>query len=152
MSEEEKAKPSILISLIRVGVLLGGMAVLAYVFVIRPNMIEMQFKSKRSELPVNLKAIQTTMLAYKDMDGKYISVKPYPKKVGTEPQVWIEAESGNFQKIGYAPFSQVYGSYWVEVTETDFTAYGISDIDGDGVYATYVATSKENPKALNSAF
>ena len=44
MSEEEKAKPSILVSLIRVGVLLGGMAVLAYVFVIRPNMIEMQFK------------------------------------------------------------------------------------------------------------
>ena len=149
---EEKAKPSVLVSLIRIVVLLGGIALLAYVFVIRPNMIEMQFKAKRSELPVNLKAIQTTMQAYKDMEGKYIAVQAYPKEVGTEPQTWVEAESGNFQKIGYAPFSQVYGSYWVEVTETDFTAYGISDIDGDGVYATYVATSKENPKSLNSAY
>ena len=152
MSEETEKKRSILGSIVRILVVLGVIGVVAYIFVIRPSMIELQLKSKRSELPVNLKAIQTSMNMYKDMEGKYISIKAYPPKTSTASQQWVEADSGNFQKISYAPFMGVYGSYWVTATESDFTVYGISDLDGDGTYATYTATSTEDPKALNDAF
>ena len=149
MSEETAAKPSVLIRIIRVIAVLGLIAAAGYFFVLRPNMIQLQMKSKRAELPVIVKSIKMAMQYYKEETGKYISIEAYPKKTSTTPQEWVEAESGGFATIGLVPDFYQYGSYWVEATEDDFTVYGISDIDGDGVYATYKATKSENPKAVN---
>ena len=51
----------------------------------------------------------------------------------------------------FRPNGDVRGSYMVSTTNTNFTATGISDVDGDGVYATYQATKSENPNAPTTA-
>ena len=151
MSENTEKKRSILMSLVRVFALLTIIAVVAYFFVLRPNMIIMQQKSKRSELPVTIKSIKTALTYYHDMENKYISIDAYPKNPGAEAKPWKVEESGGFQTIGFSyDFGSVYGSYWVDASETDFTVYGISDIDGDGVFATYTATKNKDPELLNT--
>ena len=44
--------------------------------------------------------------------------------------------------MGWGPDGQIRGAYWVEVAVdgADFTVTGISDMDGDGDLATFVAT------------
>jgi len=101
-------------------------------------MKEMQNKAKRSELPMNLKSIQTIQQMYFSENKIYVPVKAYPQKTSLEDQEWIITESGGFEPMG-----TVRDSYWVEVSKDDFTAYGISDVDGDGVYATYTATKAQ---------
>lgn len=148
MSEENKEKRSGLSSVMRVFAILVLIVVCAYFFVIRPGQTEMQMKLKRAEVPVNLKIIKSMLEYHKESSGKYISIEAYPKTTSTTPQDWIESESGGFEKISFVPMTYAYGSYWVEAAEDDFAVYGISDIDGDGVYATYKATKSMNPTLL----
>jgi len=47
----------------------------------------------------------------------------------------------------------VYGSYWVERSEagTDFTVFGVQDIDSDGEKAWYTGTKSVNTVFLNQS-
>ena len=121
-----------------------------YFFVIVPNMQEMRSKVKRSELSINLRMLQTMQNAYFAEKKSYVAAKAYPPQTSTEPQTWVSAESGGFQELGFEPMEPVRGSYWVEVTKEGFTAYGISDVDGDGTHATYTATTSQEPTAMTA--
>ena len=145
MSEENSPPRSILFRIVRIFVILAVVGVGIYFFVLVPNMKEMQNKAKRSEVFINLKSIQTIQQMYFSENDTYVPAEAYPKKTSVEPQKWVIAESGGFEKMGFEPMGTVRGSYWVEATKNDFTAYGISDIDGDGVYATYTATKSQEP-------
>ena len=110
-------------------------------------------KSKPSpeekEVLRNLKEIKTAEISYDSYNDVYLPAKPYPPKSSGEFRKWNAKESGNFEAMGFNPYTKVQGTYWVDVDEStySFTAYGIIDADGDGVFATYTATKTENPKA-----
>jgi uncharacterized tellurite resistance protein B-like protein len=103
-------------------------------------------KTKRGEVPLNLKGIKTVELAYEATFDVYVTAAPYPEKSsGDKTKKWSKGSSGGFATLGWSPDGDVRGTYWVTTTVTNFTAYGIIDVDGDGVFATYKATKSENP-------
>ena len=106
-------------------------------------------KSKvRSEVPLNLEGIKQALEAYEVTYGVFVSAEPYPpKSSGMKSKQWIPASSGGFYSMGWKPDGDVRGTYWITTTTTNFTAYGIIDVDGDGEFATYKATTSENPNA-----
>ena len=149
MTEEAPKKSNTgLFIAIGCGVLLLAIPVLGILAAIAiPNFVSMQYKSKRAEVPMNLKAIKTMQEAYEADYDVYIPAAAYPLFPSKEAQPWIVSESGGFQKLGWSPEGNVRGSYSVTTTATDFRAVGVIDVDGDGVYATYVATKSSNPVA-----
>ena len=104
----------------------------------------------RQEIPKNLRAIKTAQLMYENDWDVYVKCAAYPAKTSTNPQKWVASESGGFQTINFSPDGNVRGSYMVSTTVSDFTIIGISDIDGDGVFATYIATKSTNPHLYNT--
>ena len=105
----------------------------------------MQNKAKRAELAWNLKAIKTAQIAYESEYDVYVAASLYPP-LGSQLKNWVVDESGGFKTISWSPDGQVRGSYKVELDgTTNFKAIGVIDADGDGVYATYVATKSMNP-------
>lgn len=111
-----------------------------------PNFVAMQYKTKRAEVPTNLKRIKTSMIAYEQNFDVFVKCSAYPPTPGGKTtQMWSVGSSGGFKVINFQPDGDVRGSYMVSTSSFNFTATGIIDVDGDGVYATYVATKSENP-------
>ena len=105
-------------------------------------------KQIRAEIPSNLKEIKQIEKAYEMDIYVYISIEPYPpKSSGMKLKQWTVSESGVFFTIGWSPKEDVRGTYWINANQTNFTAYGIIDLDGDGQFTTYMATRSENPNA-----
>ena len=135
-----------LVELMIVVAIIGILAAIAI-----PNFVSMQYKSKRAEIPQNLKAIKTAEVSYMQDYDVYVKCSAYPSTPTKTTNQWTIAASGGFKSIDFRPNGDVRGSYMVSTTNTNFTATGISDVDGDGVYATYQATKSENPNAPTTA-
>ena len=140
-----------------VGIVIGVVAIGAILYAVSgggggSGMSPGQLKMKRGEVPSNMKAIKTSQLQYEANMNSFVKCAPYPFGTpGRDTKQWVKASSGGFETINWAPYGDVRGQYWVVTSESrnsnDFTIYGISDIDGDGVYATYTATKSTNPTA-----
>ena len=105
----------------------------------------------RQNVLIDIDSIKTAQIAYEAQGGAYTECQPYPPKPsGRSPQPWVSAESGGFATINYKADVDVFGSYSVTVAADgmDFTVTGVSDIDGDGVYATYTATSRSKAQLI----
>ena len=131
-----------LVELMIVVAIIGILAAIAI-----PNFVSMQYKSKRSEVPTNLKAIKTAEIAYESNFDVFVTAAAYPSAPTKTTQVWVKGSSGGFATLGWTPDGAVRGSYAVATTTTDFTATGLADVDGDGTQATYVATKSNNANA-----
>ena len=108
----------------------------------------LSYRKLRSEIPINLRGIKTAELAYESNFDVYVSADPYPPiSSGDEAKQWVRNSAGGFSTIGWSPDGDVRGTYWVTTTDMNFTAWGIIDLDGDGKYATYMATKSENPNS-----
>ena len=130
-----------LVELMIVVAIIGILAAIAV-----PNFMSMQYKTKRSEVPMNMKAIKTSEEAYKAADNVYVVASAYPASPAANPQTWDSTASGGFETLGWLPDAKVRGSYAVSTTSnTDFTITGLSDVDGDGDNASYTATSSTAP-------
>jgi len=130
------------------GISLVGFVIVAILAAIAvPNFVSMQYKSKRAEIPQNLKAIKTAQIAYENEFDVYVKCAAYPATPTKTTQQWTKSASGGFRTIDFTPSGDVRGSYMVSTSQFNFTVIGISDVDGDGVYATYIATKSENPNA-----
>ena len=134
-----------LVELMIVVAIIGILAAIAI-----PNFVTMQYKSKRAEIPTNLKAIKTAQIAYESNFDQFVAAGPYPTSPTKTTQVWDKTAAGAFTTIGWAPDGEVRGSYQVTVTNTDFNAVGLSDVDGDSNIATYTCTKSTNPNAPTS--
>ncbi len=110
---------------------------------------EEELKSKRATIPQNLKQIKIAQNTYMQDWDVYVQAAPYPSPEKKRPTKWVVDESGGFKSIDFKPSNSdaVYGTYWVDVSPTNFTATGIIDADGDGVYATYISTKTVNPNS-----
>jgi len=104
--------------------------------------------SKDVEVISNIRVIRQVEIAYEGLFDAFISVDAYPPPSSTgNPRKWETSKSGDFQTLGWAADGEVRGTYWVTTTDTNFTVFGIIDVDGDGQFATYKATKSENPNA-----
>ena len=130
-------------SVLGVLVVIGiGIAALLY-----PSFVEMQSKSKLSEVPISLKGISSAQTMYNDSIGLYVAAEPCPSLPPVaEVRDWPDGCAG-FEAVSWYPLGGVRGVYWVEVAAdgTDFIAYGVSDVDGDGSFATYTANKSGDP-------
>ena len=120
-----------------------------------PNFIEMQLKAKRAEIPSNVKALKEAQEIFNSENDRYLYVSQHPRmQPGKDAVSWESGNSG-FNNLNWHPDGKVRGVYSVTTTATsrrtpggDFKVIGISDIDGDGVYATYTATKSINVRMI----
>ena len=135
-----------LVELMIVVAIIGILAAIAI-----PNFISMQYKAKRGELPTNVKAIKTSEIQYESAYSAFVNCDAYPAGTSKTTQQWIVSSSGGFETLNWQPDGDVRGSYAVTTTgggsgsQSDFTIVALSDVDGDGVQATYTATKSSNP-------
>jgi hypothetical protein len=114
----------------------------------KPPLLKSQKNNIRSEVPYILKMIKVAELVYESNWDVWVDVEPYPEKSsGMKTKQWNPSDSGGFEILGFTPDGDVRGTYWVTTETTNFTAYGIIDLDGDGEFATYKATKSENPNS-----
>jgi len=135
-----------LVELMIVVAIIGILAAIAI-----PNFVSMQYKSKRAEVPQNLKAIKTAEIAYENEFDAYVKCSAYPASPTKTTQIWTKSASGGFKTIDFTPSGEVRGSYMVSTAQFNFTATGVTDVDGDGVGATYVTTKSSNPNNPTTA-
>ena len=109
-----------------------------------------QLRQKRDEICQNIKAIKTAQISYESMNDVYVACSAYPSTPTKTPQQWTKGASGGFATINWTPDGDVRGSYGVSTTTTNFVITGLSDVDGDGTAATYVATKSENCEAITA--
>ena len=135
-----------LVELMIVVAIIGILAAIAI-----PNFVSMQYKSKRAEIPQNLKAIKIAEIAYENEFDVYVKCSAYPASPTKTTQIWTKSASGGFRTIDFTPSGEVRGSYMVSTAQFNFTATGVSDVDGDGVSATYITTKSSNPNNPTTA-
>ncbi len=116
-----------------------------------PNFIMMQLKAKRSEVPTTVDAIRQAELAWFAGNGEYLacgSEDSASTNLGKLPQPLADATAACFRRLGWEPKGDLRGGYWVDVGERDdgtagFEVWGVSDVDGDGEPAIYMATEAD---------
>jgi hypothetical protein len=106
----------------------------------------------REELPRLVNSIRKFELDNYGPFQEYVSAEPAPRPahaVDGNAVPW--ASNDGFDKLGWAPddVGAVVGSYRVAATATGFTVTGTCDLDGDGERAVFVATEKEEAKAVS---
>jgi type IV pilus assembly protein PilA len=129
-----------LVELMIVVAIIGILAAIAI-----PNFVAMQYRAKRAEVPANVDGIKTAELAYDAAFDQFIQQTGFhpSSSVGKSQATWT-AGSG-FDTIGWAPDGKVRGAYKLaSLSSTDFRVTGISDVDGDGVQASYTAQKSTN--------
>lgn len=143
-------------TLVELMIVVAIIAILAAVAI--PNFVEMQYRAKRAELPVNVSAIQTAEIGYDAVNDGYVAAVAHPPVIpGKAPVEWDGGNSG-FTELGWVPDGDVRGQYEIITVAgrkgTDggnFTVFGRSDIDADGVEATYTALRTLRPVPVTGA-
>jgi type IV pilus assembly protein PilA len=112
-----------------------------------PNFVSYELKSKRAEVPGYVDGIKTSELAYNAVYDTFVAA-------GSREEAEAELRGnssvrrawnggGGWDSLGWSPDGPMFGAYWVEVSPDglDFTVHGLCDVDGDGEYAEYTATT-----------
>lgn len=129
-------------SLVELMIVVAIIGILAAIAI--PNFVAMQLKAKRSEVPSNVDGIKTSEVAYEAAFDEYLDCTDKPGTLTKAPVDWT-VSGDNFSVIGWKPDGAIRGSYAVtNAGATDFLVTGRSDVDGDGVEATYSATVSVN--------
>jgi type IV pilus assembly protein PilA len=129
-----------LVELMIVVAIIGILAAIAI-----PNFISMQYRSKRSELQPNIKAIKTAQLTYDANFDTYVEVTSFHPDSSPGKTQREFTTGSQFDTIGWMPDGLVRGSYKVASTSTtDFLITGISDVDGDSAKSSWTATKTLN--------
>ncbi len=108
----------------------------------------LELRAKRSEVPAVLFALKNAEFSFARKNKIYVAAEPYPPPTSQGLRSWSREESGGFKELDWQPDRDIMGTYWIESDEAEFRITGIIDTDGDGVFATYVATDKEKPAAV----
>jgi len=126
-----------LVELMIVVAIIGTLAAMA-----SPNLMEMQYKSKRAEIPLNCDGIMTAQQSFESAHDSYADIKDWNPGTdlgkGTRP--W-ERGTAFHTDLGFEPSGEVRGRYKTElVSPHEFTVTGESDVDGNGQTAQFMIT------------
>lgn len=147
-SRGSKATPVVIALIIGLCLVCAGVPVVGVVAAIAiPNFVAMQYRAKRAEVPANVKAIKTALIAHDASYDEFVAAGPHPVRVealGKTANSWTRGSG--FDTLNWAPDGHVRGTYMVEVDATgrDFVVHGWIDVDGDAVPAHYTATRSTN--------
>lgn len=120
-----------------------------------PNFVAMQVKSKRAEVPGFVDGIRVAQIAFEGTYGTFVPVgsraeaeRELAQHGGKALRPWSGGK--DWETLGWYPGSSVRGAYWVEVSADgrDFIVHGLCDVDGDGRYAEYQASSERTATAV----
>ena len=95
----------------------------------------------REECGRHMASIVSSELSYVRTHGDFVYSSEYvpDDRPGIEPREW--PEGSGFDTLGWRPTDVVRGSYRViRRTPNDFMISCITDVDGDGVHASWTAT------------
>jgi type IV pilus assembly protein PilA len=112
-----------------------------------PSYNEMTAKAKRAEVPPNLAGIRAAETAYQVTYDIFLTTDPNPSGApGKETREW-DAADPTWMRLGWRPEGNlVRATYVVDASaETDFSATGTCDVDGDGDAVVYTATRNAEP-------
>ena len=108
-----------------------------------PQMIEHQYKAKRSELALNVRGIGDCVNAYQSSYDEILVILPVPSSTPDKKQHrWPKGT--DFDLLGWSPDGDVRGVYRVDELSTEtngepFVVRGFTDVDGNGELATYAS-------------
>ena len=115
-----------------------------------PNFVDMQYRSKRAEVPTNVEGIKTAQIAYDAAYDKWAEQATFWPDPNPDKQARAWTPGSAFDTLGWSPDGVVRGSYKVIGTSSgNFKVTGICDVDGNLDRATYTATRDSKP-VLNS--
>jgi prepilin-type N-terminal cleavage/methylation domain-containing protein len=136
-------------TLIELMIVVAIIGILASIAV--PGFLEMQLRAKRAEVPANVDGIKMAEMAYSAAYDSLVEQSTYvpTESVGKKHVAWTS--TAGFEALGWQPDGHVRGGYKVDVDGTAFTVFGISDVDGDGVKATFTAVRDTNVTAVTSS-
>ena len=115
-----------------------------------PSYVASGYIEKRDAMSPILRQIKKAELDYFAKHGKYLAVEPYPKEPRGRAYPWNSEEAGAFNELGFQPTIETRSSYSVVLEGDDFKVIGISDVDGDRLQATYVATKDKEPELITN--
>ena len=119
-----------------------------------PDWLAEMHDAKRGEVVSNVEGIKTAMVAYEAESLDFVALPAWPRPPeATDEEKMPWSAHPAWDAVGWAPDGPVHGSYWVERSEdgTDFTVFGVQDIDGDGAKAWYTATKSIHSVFLNNS-
>jgi len=123
-----------LIELMVVVAILGVLVSIA-----QPNMMEMQYRSKRAELPSNVHAIMLAQKAYEAAEDTFMDIPDFVPSddLGKGQNQWEKGT--DFDQLGWEPDGWVRGKYKTDkVSNYEASVTAMSDVDGNGDQAIYV--------------
>jgi len=131
-----------LVELMIVVAIIGILAAIAI-----PNFLAAHYRAKRAELPVIVSGIRHSEVGYDGLYDGYVEAEQWPEEPpDSKLDHWGQGNVG-FDELGFVPDGQVRGVYAVNTVlgkatsdGGEFTVIGLSDLDGDEVYAKYTAT------------
>ena len=112
----------------------------------------MNQRSLRSEVPENLKAIQSAEATYKATNNQYIEAYSETKAINdllhyqSDPHPLTPSEG--WTELRWDADGYIRSAYWVTSDGATFIAHGISDIDHNGEFAHYTITETGEPTQL----
>jgi type II secretory pathway pseudopilin PulG len=105
-----------------------------------PEFRRAQFKSKRSEVPLNVEGITVSMLAYDAAHDKYVPQISYVPTTARTKKARAWDTTSAYQALGFTPDGQVRGSYYSPLFgATGIDTVGTCDVDDDGIEASYMS-------------
>lgn len=117
-----------------------------------PNIMSMQLKARRSEVPATIDGIRICESAYELVFNDFVTTPTSPREdalLDKKLAPWLT--SPEWTRLGYQPSGGVRGNYTVLATPKDFTVYGHADVDDDGEIVVYTGT-REVPAAISPAY
>ncbi len=114
-----------------------------------PNVLEMQKKAKRAELPVNVSGIRMAEVSYNNTFDEPIELPLTPRvddALDKDAVPWDMTEPA-WLRVGYVPDGLVRGNYQVGLSSVDhpddlFLITARCDVDDDDALAEYTATDE----------
>ena len=119
-----------------------------------PHYITLESRVKRAELPINLDGIRNAERAYDHVFDTFTACAAAPAElpgVNKVPFGHRFGDGSSWDALGWIADGEVRGQYRVVVdgvggdASRAFSATAVSDVDGDGVTAVYVADEDNQP-------
>ena len=142
--DESKWLMQLVGSIVGLTVAIGGIAIYA------PSCIASGYIEKRDEMIPVIQQIKKAELAYFAEHARYLAVAPYLKEPTGLAYPWKSEDAGAFNELGFQPTIETRSSYSVVLEGDGFMVIGVSDVDGDSIEATYVATRDKDAELITN--
>jgi len=107
-----------------------------------PRFLDLQLRSRRAEVPPNLKGIAVSQIDYHHRTGNVMDCDPSPVDVPGRTPAWFDDSLAGWEELSWRPDGKVYCQYWCQRHTGSSGAlwvrnHALCDLDGDGIGADW---------------